>query len=434
MNKPRHRVLVPLLVALGGLLTVLAVFAVWAERQVLNTDEWVNTSSELLQDDKIQSALQTYLVDQLFENVDVQAEVASQLPPGRAQLLAGPIKGALEQLANEVAQRALDSPRLQAAWEQANRTAHELLLNLVEGDGNLVEAQGGVVTLDLRGLVQEVASRLGIGQQVADKLPESAAQVEILRSDQLEAAQTAANLIRKLAIAFTLLGLGSFGLAIYLAQGRRPRAIFSCGVALVIAGIAIYALRAAAGQVILDALVKNDAIRPAAESTWSIATSLLTSVATTVIVYGALFIVAAWLGSSFAAARATRQFLAPALRDHVSWFYGLVVLAGLLYFALAPTHGVRALLTLIVLFTLAGVGVAALRRQAVEEFPDADGFRWPQFPPLAAGLRPPPSSAEPVAADSRLDQLERLARLREQGVLTDEELAAEKARVMAAAN
>jgi hypothetical protein len=49
-------------------------------------------------------------------------------------------------------------------------------------------------------------------------------------------------------------------------------------------------------------------------------------------------------------------------------------------------------------------------------------------------LRPPPSSAGQVAADSRLDQLERLARLREQGVLTDEELAAEKARVMAAAN
>jgi hypothetical protein len=430
MDKPRHRILVPLLVALGGVLTVLAVFAVWAERQVLNTDEWVNTSSELLQDDKIQAALQTYLVDQLFENVDVQAEVAAQLPPGRAQLLAGPIKGALEQLANQVAERALDSPRLQAAWEQANRTAHELLLNLIEGDGNLVQAQGGVVTLDLRALVQEVASRLGIGQ-IADKLPESAAQVEILRSDQIEAAQKAANLIRKLAIVFTLLGLGSFGLAIYLARGRRPRAIFSSGVALVIAGIAIYALRAAAGQAILDALVKNDAVRPAAESTWSIATSLLTSVATTVIVYGALFMAAAWLGSSFGAARATRQFLAPALRDHVNWFYGLVALAGLMYFALAPTHGVRALLTLLFLFALAGAGVAALRRMTIEEFPDAEGFHLPRLrvPARSAG-----APATPVpAADSRLDQLERLAKLREQGLLSDDELAAEKARVLGAA-
>ncbi len=429
MERKSHRFLTPLLVALGGVLVVLAVFAVWAERQVLNTDEWVNTSSELLQDEEIQAALQTYLVDQLFENVDVQAEVAARLPP-RAQPLAGPIKGALEQLANEVAERALDGPRVQAAWQQANRTAHELLLNLVEGDGEIVEQQGGVVTLDLHTLVEEVASRLGIGPEVADKLPEGAAQIEIMRSDQIEAAQKAANAIQKLAIVFTLLGLGAFGLAIYLSRGRRSRTVFQSGVALIVAGIAIYALRATAGQAILDALVKNDAVRPAADSTWSIATSLLTSVATTVIVYGVLFVIAGWLGSSFRSAAATRRFLAPGLRDHGAWAYGLVIFAGLLYFALAPTHGVRALLTLLALVILAGVGVASLRRQAAAEFPDAQ-FQMPNLwvPPHRADASP-----APPPPPSRLDELERLARLREQGVLTDEELAAEKARIIATAS
>jgi hypothetical protein len=391
---------------------------------VLDTDEWVNTSSELLQDDEVQAALQVYLVDQLFENVDVQAEVAARLP-ARAQPLAGPIKGALEQLANEVAKRALDSPRVQAAWEQANRAAHGLLLNLIEGDGTIVEQQGGVVTLDLRALIQEVASRLGIGEEVAAKLPEGAGRIEILRSDQIEAAQTATNAIRKLAIVFSLLGLGAFALAIYLSRGRRPRTIFQCGVALIVAGIAIYALRATAGQAILDALVKNDAVRPAADATWSIATSLLTSVATTVVVYGVLFVVAGWLGSSFRSAATTRRFLAPVLRDHAAWAYGLVVFAGLLYFALAPTHGVRALLTLLALFLLAGIGVAALRRMTAAEYPDASF----QMPSLRLPRR---SAAEPAAAaPSRVDELERLARLREQGILTDEELAAEKARVLA---
>jgi hypothetical protein len=429
MEKPRHRILVPLLIALGGVLTVLAVFAVWTERQVLNTDEWVNTSSELLQDDEIKSALQTYLVDQLFDNVDIQSEVASRLPP-RAQPLAGPITGGLEQLANQVAERALNSPRIEAAWEQANRTMHELLLNLVEGNGEVVNAQGGVVTLNLAVLVEDITARLGISQEVADKIPPSVAQIEILRADQIEAAQKVGNLIRKLSIVLTLLALGSFALAIYLARGRRPRAILQSGVALVLAGVAIFALRAAAGQAILDALVKNDAVRPAAEATWSIATSLLTSVATTVVVYGALFIVAAWLGSSFATARATRRFLAPALRDHTSWFYGLVVFAGLLYFALAPTHGVRALLTLIALFALAALGVVALKRQAVAESPDAQGFQLPKLrmPGRSAGQPP----AAPAAA-SRVDELERLAKLREQGILSDEELAAEKARVLGAA-
>jgi hypothetical protein len=42
---------------------------------------------------------------------------------------------------------------------------------------------------------------------------------------------------------------------------------------------------------------------------------------------------------------------------------------------------------------------------------------------------PPPASAEPPVED-RIARLERLARLREQGALTDEEFAAEKARVL----
>jgi hypothetical protein len=43
---------------------------------------------------------------------------------------------------------------------------------------------------------------------------------------------------------------------------------------------------------------------------------------------------------------------------------------------------------------------------------------------LRPGARPP--------TETDVDQLERLARLREQGVLTDEELAAAKSRVLAA--
>jgi hypothetical protein len=410
-------------------LVVLAIFAVWTERQVLNTDEWVETSSELLEDDEIQAALQTYLVDQLFTNVDVQAELEGRLPPP-AQPLAGPVAGAVEQLANEVAARALDGPRLQAAWAQANRTAHELLLNLIEGDGELVAAEGGVVTLDLQALVSELASQLGIGEDLASKLPDEAAELEIMRSDQIDAAQKAAKAVRGLAIVFTLLGLGALGLAIWLSRGRRQLTILWCGLALVVAGIAVYALRDVGGQAITDALVQNEAARPAVESTWSIATSLLTSIATTVIVFGALFIAAAWLGSVTSSATATRRALAPTLRDHPGWIYGGLVLAALIYFTLAPTHGLRALLTVLLLAGIAAAGVAGLRRQANAEFPDAkSGDTWQRISGGLGARRTAGAVATPE--DSRLDQLERIARLREQGLLNEEEAAAEKARVLA---
>jgi hypothetical protein len=430
MQKPPHRILVRVLVALGGLLAVLAIFAVWAERQVLNTDDWVETSSELLDDDEIQAALQTFLVDQLFANVDVQARLEDRLPP-RVQVLAGPATGALQQFANEVAARALDSPRFQGAWAQANRAAHELLLNLVEGDGELVEAQGGAVTLDLEALVTDLAARVGISEEVADRLPEDVAQLEILQSDQIEAAQTIAAAVRGLAIVFTVAAFGSLGLAIYLARGRRTVTVLWAGIALILAGVVVYALRDAAGQAIVDALIVNEAARPAAESTWSISTSLLTSIATTVIVFGALFVIASWLGSSTDSAVAVRRALAPALRDHPGWAYGLLALGLLIYFALAPTHGLRAILTLLVLGAIAAAGLTALRRQAAEEFPDAQSgdtvARMRGWIGSRGGRPPAPRAGD----DDRLARLERLARLRDQGVLTEEEAAAEKARILA---
>src|SRR3954454_2048825 len=52
----------------------------------------------------------------------------------------------------------------------------------------------------------------------------------------------------------------------------------------------------------------------------------------------------------------------------------------------------------------------------------------PQQPQQAP---PPPPAAAPVATESIVDQLKGLAELKDQGVLTEEEFAAQKARVLA---
>jgi hypothetical protein len=432
MEKSSHPILVRALIALGAVLAVLAIFAVWAERQVLDTDEWVQTSTELLEDEEIQAALNSFLVEQLFSNVDVQAELAQRLPPEAAPL-AGPLAGALQQFAGQVAERALAAPRVQAAWAEANRVASEALVNLVEGDGRLAEATGGAVTIDVQAIVAELATRVGISADVAAKLPPGIAQIEVLETDQIEAAQTVGKLIRGLALVFTLVALGSLALAIYLAAGRRRSALLWSGLALIGAGVVAYVLRNLAGDAIVDALVKVETAEPAAEAAWSISTSLLTSIATTVIVFGALFVVAAWLASPRPSAALARRALAPTLRNRPGWAYGAVVAAALIYFSLAPTHGLRALLTVCLLAALALAGVAALRRQAAEEFPNAQpGAARLAAREWARGLRSGPSpEARASAPEDRVARLERLSRLRDHGVLTDEELAAEKARILA---
>ena len=117
------------------------------------------------------------------------------------------------------------------------------------------------------------------------------------------------------------------------------------------------------------------------------------------------------------------------------WAYGLIVAAALIYFALEPTHGLRAALTLVLLAGLAVAGMAGLGRLAGAEFPDArPGDTVARLRAWFAAVRARRMAGAPIriggAEEHRLAQLERLARLRQQGVLTDEELAAEKARVL----
>ena len=69
------------LIAIATLVAVLAIFSIWANRQALNTDNWVSTSDRILQNDDVQEQLSNYLATQLFANVDVQAELEKKLPP-----------------------------------------------------------------------------------------------------------------------------------------------------------------------------------------------------------------------------------------------------------------------------------------------------------------------------------------------------------------
>ena len=48
----RHRIKVRILVVLASFLAFLAIFTGWVDRQVLDTDEWVDTSGRLLEDEE----------------------------------------------------------------------------------------------------------------------------------------------------------------------------------------------------------------------------------------------------------------------------------------------------------------------------------------------------------------------------------------------
>src|SRR4051812_30333500 len=149
--KPRHVLLVRFLMGLATLFAVLAIFAVWANRQVLNADNWANTSANVLADPVVKAQLADYLVDQLYTNVDVAAEISDALPP-RLQPLAGPVAGGLREVATRATLTTLGRPRVEKAWEEANRITAQQFINIAEDNSKVIGPQGNAVVLNLREL------------------------------------------------------------------------------------------------------------------------------------------------------------------------------------------------------------------------------------------------------------------------------------------
>ncbi len=468
MSRARRRIVKGLIV-LASFFAFFSVIGIWVERQALNTDDWVTTSGELIEDAKIRTALADYLVDQLYENVDVRKELESKLP-GDTKELAGPISGGIRQFAGDGAEKVLETSTAQSLWEDANRTAHEQLIAVLEDKKEAVSTEGGTVRLNVGSLVTNLANQVGIGADLAKKLPPDAGQIEIIHSDELKTAQNIAIAIKGLALVLTILTFALFALAIYLYKENRWVAVLFSGVGLIAAGFAVIVVRQIAGGIVIDQLVTDPGVKPAAESAWSIATSLMVSIATTVIVVGVLFAAAGWLASPHASSRATRKVIAPALRDYVPWVYaGLAILVSF-YFLSSSVQSLRAFLTVLIVAAMAAAWIHELRKQCIEEFPDAQfsdtfgaprdkvvsavkganlGERAAKARESASKLRLPEVRREegdeapggagaaaeaPTAVisdeDARLARLERLGELREKGILTDEEFAAEKSRVL----
>lgn len=456
MSRGRQRLL-RVLIVLGSLLAFLSVFAIWTERQALDTGEWVNTSGRLIQNGKIREAVSRYLIDQLYENVDVEKELSEKLP-GDTKDLAGPISGGLRQVAGSGAEKVLESSTAQELWKSANQTTHEQLLEVLEEKEGTLATEEGKVSLNLGGLVTNLASQVGIGANLAEKLPPDAGQITILRSDQLKTAQDIVVAIKGLALVLSLLTFLCFGLAIYLSRESRWVTVLYCGIGLIAAGFAVIVFREVAGGIVVGQLVEEESVKPAADAAWSIGTSLMTSIATTVIIIGVLFGIAGWLASPTGSARSTRHAIAPPLREYPAYVYaGLAILVGI-YFLSAPTQNLRSFLTTLVIAGLAAFGIHELRKQATEEFPDASygdvvgrtkdrvvgavkdanlgerasKLRLPEMrKPNGEGGSEAPTTAMPVdTEDARLARLERLASLHEKGILSDEEFATEKQRVL----
>jgi len=353
------------LIVLGTVLTFAAIFSIWVNRQALNTDNWVDTSTRLIQNEEVREQLADYLANQLVANADLAGELREALPP-RLSPLATAAAGGLQQLAPQVAERLFATPRFEGLWETANRKAHESLLRVLDGGDATVSTANGEVKLELGPVLAEIGEGSGIGEALASKLPPEAGEITILKSDELSMAQKVANLLRKLPIALTLLALLCFAGAVFLSP-RRRETLRSVGFAFVVAGLLSLGLRGFAGTYVVGELSRTTAVEPAVEAVWSIGTSELVTIATSAVVFGLLVALAAVLAGPTTVAVRLRRSIAPYARRSPAGLWGAALLIFLALIAWAPVAAFHKPLGVLVFALLFAAGTELYRRQLLDE-------------------------------------------------------------------
>ncbi|MCB0866503.1 MAG: SHOCT domain-containing protein [Solirubrobacterales bacterium] len=440
MNEARGRRALPIiLIVIATIIGTVAVFALWGKRQLLENETFSTTSGELIQNEEIQTSVADFLTTSLFTNVDVQAELADRLPP-QLKPLAGPATGAVRNLVNNLALRALQQPRIQALWEDAISTAHEKLIQLIEDEGKFVSTTDGVVTVDLQAILADVASQIGIDPSVTEKLPASATSFEVMRSNELESAQKGINLLQTGAYVLTFLALALYAIAIAIAGARRRQTLRDVGISFVAVGAIVLLARNFGANVVVDQLSSTPATDAPIESAYTITTSLLKESGQSLLVYGFAMILAAWLAGPSSWATSVRRFLTPYLRQPRFAYGGLAAVLVVLFWW-DPVVSTHRLVPSLILVALLALGTELLRRQVIREFPDLVTTHSPTgvAQRIAANInearerRASAHRAAPASGGAETDRialLERLGSLHDKGLLTDDELAAEKQRLL----
>jgi len=357
------------LVVLAAVIALVSALNIWVKRQALDTNNFTNASVRLLEDPQVRSAISVYLVDQLYQNVNVTAELQKELPP-QIQGIAAPLAGALRQLLVRAADTLLSRPRVQELWKQAVMNAHKLFIAVLDGKRQILQNTNGNVVLNLRPIVQQLEQQGGLVSKIASQLPPDAGQITIMKGNQLHAARTAVKAVRFLSYFLFFLVIAIYALAVYLATGRRRTVLMGVGVSGIVIGLIVLVIRRFAGNYLINALTSNPIQKPAVSVVWAVETELLRNVGINILIYGFFVILAAWIAGPSRPARWVRRVLTPTARDHPWIIYGAVALVLLLILFTGPTDGQR-VYPLLVVFALAFVGVEVLRRQMLREFPAA---------------------------------------------------------------
>lgn len=419
-----------LLVVGGLLLAPVAVVAAWAERELTDTERFVETVGPLASDPVIRSAVVNRLTALVMERAEVEnlvhdavTAIGSQegIPPRIALALGAmeePLTSGVESFVRRAAAQVVESDAFETAWVEANRVAHEQMVAVMQGrEGNALQlGDEGQLTIQLAGVIEVLKERLVAGGfDVAANIPEVDASFTLVQTTQLVKVQNAYNTVRIVGTWLPWISLGLLAAGVLTAR-NRSRTLVVAGLGLAISMLALGLVLSFGRTVYLGELTGKIARLDAAEVVFDQIVLSIRTVLRTVAVAGLVVAAAAYFGGGSASARSMRAEVSRAFASSRTWaerrgvstgpvgsWFGshkgfvravIVSVAGLvILLSSAPTPGLvvgtalvaAALVALLEL--VARPGPARPADPAARPLDDADPAAAPPPPPLATLTR-----------------------------------------------
>jgi Short C-terminal domain len=414
-----RRITVWVLVVLASILMLLSILTTWVNRQMFDNTSWNHATTKVIQDPQVQSALATYTVNQLYEHVDV-AQALQQRLPGNLKRLGAPLAGALQEPATQGVKLLLERPRVQAAFITASSVAHEKLVNVLQNKtGHGISTGNGTVTLNLRELVTEVGEALGLPASALANLPANTGTITLMKSDQLGAAQAGVEAIHVLSAWLLVAVLVLYGVALYLARGKRRVTLRNIGIAFIVIGLVTLIIRRLLGNYLVNSLA-SPGYQVATHHLWLIGTAILGQIGAAIVLYGVIATLGALFAGPSRLATRLRRDVAPMLNEKQEIVWAVVGFVYLLAILWGGTHALRTWWGILLLAGLAALGVYSLRQQTLQEFPSG-----------AAAEEDTAVEAHSAPAGGAAAELSRLHELHKAGAIDDAEFEQAKKIVLA---
>ncbi|MFL6161086.1 MAG: hypothetical protein ACJ74U_02540 [Jatrophihabitantaceae bacterium] len=326
------------LITLACVLAPLAVVAKWAKSEISNTDRYVQTVAPLASNPDIQRAITDNVTTAIFNYVDVQgltdqavtALGTLDLPPLVVRQLQGlgtPLANGIESFVHGQIGKIVASPAFENAWNEANRTAHAELVNLMSGQTSNggITAENGIVSIHLGPFIDQVKAQLSAqGLSIVDNIPHINPSFVLFESKDVTKAQRAYRMLNNLGTWLPVIALVLLALGVYVAKGhRRALLLGSLGV---VCGMFLLAVALSLGRAFYLNAVPTDVLPQDAAA--ALFDTLVRYLRNALRVTALAFVVIA-LGAFFTGGTATAVAARRTLARGIGWLRGGAESAGL---------------------------------------------------------------------------------------------------------